>query len=199
MKKRHSLKTTAKWFAITFLCLLFIAIILFSIYTVFPLQKAQIKRLNNPYINSDYSKWKENVFFEQYRFSMPSEWIVETQDEDTYLIMNNASIIAVVGKLGSNSRYLGSNDFCSAVIQSKNVETPYEDAVKGEHFGNGCDAYRITVMNSQHFYEQHYYLLTEYPTNRCAVLFCSDSLSSNEQLDYAVAMGYSYENAQQID
>ena len=159
---------------------------------VLSIRNAQITRLNNPYVNSKYPSWRKEVFFETNEFLIPPVWDITVIDNSLYLISENGVNIAYVGKLGDGSRYRNTDEFCSAVIGSERIESPYEDAVYGEHFGNGCNAYQITAVNHQEQFDKYYYLLTKMDSNECAILFLNNSTNKESLLDYVIAIGYSY-------
>lgn len=156
-------------------------------------QNAQLKRLNNPYIGKEYSGWKKVKFFDSDEFSIPPEWDISAIDNSTYSMLKDGIVIAYVGKLGNDTKYSDTNVFCSSIAEIQSVESPYLDAIHGEHFGNGCNAYKITAMNRKKLPEQYYYLITGHHLNECAVLFLNDLYDCDELLDYVIAICYSYE------
>ena len=155
------------------------------------LQKAQKKRLDNPYINRDYVGWTEVRLFEAHGFKLPGEWRVEMQDDSTYVISHADEVVAYAGKLGGGASYADTSDFCAAVVESEAIAS-YEDAVRGEHFGNGCRAYRIAATDRQNHSEQYYYLDADLTAGRCGMIFLDAAMDQKELLDYVIAIAWSY-------
>lgn len=184
-----------QWILVAILVVGIIGIVLSGTFLLLrwpALLSAQKERLDNPYINNHYSGWKEVCFFRSHQFSMPGEWRVDLRDDSIYAVIQGNAVIAYVGELGKDSLYTDTSDFCSAVLSCESVVSPYEDAMKGEHFGNGCAAYRITAVDHQQHSEHYYYLFSERRGSKCGIVFCNGVLPSEELLEYVIAVAYSY-------
>lgn len=125
-----------------------VLVVIVSLIAFFPamlingMAKEQVKRLDNSYINSNYQGWNEVTFFDEHHFLLPDTWHIESIDDATYCIYgDDARVIAFVGELGKDAPYRDTDAFCASMFKSVEIVSRTE-LHEGEHFGNGCNAYR---------------------------------------------------------
>ena len=158
---------------------------------------ARVKRMNNPYVNSDYDGWERVAFFETHTFALPESWYAVQLDDSTYALYQDDTVIAYVGKLGGDSKYAETSFFCEAMVESEEIASPYEQAGT-DNYGNGCYSYHLTVTKSNSEQEKYYYLFADrFGSDRmsgdCGMLFLNDAIDQAALFDYVIAIAYSYE------
>ena len=153
---------------------------------------ARKSRMDNPYVNSNYAGWNRVAFFEKYSFELPEFWYSVQLDDSTYALYQDETVIAYFGRLGGDSKYDETADFCAAMVGSVEIASPYEHAGT-ENYGNGCYASLITVTYKNTEQEKYYYLDSNTIEDDFGMLFLNDGIDQSELLDFVVAIGYSYE------
>ena len=183
-----------------------LAFILFMVF-IYPTlvlmaeHKGVLKQLDNPYINDNFSEWKEVELDSSARISVPREWSVE-QDGESIVIKRDGVIIAQGLRYGlaSTVNHEGAvntenklNDFLARMVSFPISDIKYEDLTV-RHLGTGASYLKATYFGTDGEEETHYQMQISFGhLHRYYFDFGEISGNSDTLLQQIVAMAYSYQ------
>lgn len=164
-------------------------------------QKSVLKQLDNPYINDNFSGWKEVELDSSARISVPQVWNVEP-DGESIVIICDGDIIAQGLRYGPTST-VNHEDAVNAENNLNNflvrmASFPISD-IKYEyltvlHLGNGADYLKATYYGTSGEEETHYQLqISAGYLYKYYFDFGNVSKTTDARFQQIVAMAYSYQ------